>query len=69
MWEDWGKDKWCVAGSFCLIFPTAAVGSVSSLLGGYQGITVLGVGQKGWGQPFQFGSSCWGRAGKIPTLS
>lgn len=48
VWEDWGKDKWCVAGSFCLIFPTTAVGSLSSLFGGHQGITVLrmGVGQK-----------------------
>lgn len=24
VWEDWGKDKWCVAGSYCLIFPTPA---------------------------------------------
>lgn len=48
VWEDWGKDKWQLAGSFYLIFPTPAVGSLSSLFGGHQGITMLGgeVGQK-----------------------
>lgn len=44
VWEERGRDKRRVAGNSCLSFPTPAVGSLSSLFWGHQGIAVLGGG-------------------------